>query len=303
MKESTLNNILCRFHRFYRFYSDGFETRRYKIHRYKTYRNNSHRYIKLPVICCLLLLVMVSCKTKKHLITTPVSSNITVKPPDTKYLKLEAIRAGQVSFNTFSGKARTKLDINGNSNDVTLNIRISRDQKIWVSVTAIAGIEVARALITPDSIWVINRLQSVYLKKPFSYVNKLAGNQINYKSLESLLVGNTIPELINENVDLQTIDNNMILSGNLQDLVFKLVVRPDMKVSQTNLSNQDAGQSLEVANNTFLQVGNRTMPSQIDMASLVKDKKIQVNLHYVKMEFDQPLEFPFTIPARYDSAN
>jgi len=41
------------------------------------------------------------------------------------------------------------------------------------------------------------------------------------------------------------------------------------------------------------------MPSEIDMSSVVKSKKILVNLHYVKEEFDQPLEFPFTIPARY----
>ena len=81
---------------------------------------------------------------------------------------MDAIKAGQLNFNTFSGKAKTKLDINGSSNDVTLNIRIQKGQKIWVSVTAIAGIEVARALITPDSILVINKLQGLYLRKPLA---------------------------------------------------------------------------------------------------------------------------------------
>jgi hypothetical protein len=220
-----------------------------------------------------------------------------------KRIKLNAIRAGQTSFDAFSGKARTTLDINGNSNDVTLNIHIKKDRKIWISITAIAGIEVARVLITPDSMMIINRLQGVYLKKPFSYINKFAGDQVNYKTIESLLIGNAIPELINEDADLRTSPDSIALTGNLQDLVYKLIIGPDMRVTQTNLSNQNAGQSMQVNNNTFIQSGNRTIPSQIDITSLVNDKKIQVNLHYVKSVFDQPLEFPFSIPARYKEEN
>ena len=40
------------------------------------------------------------------------------------------------------------------------------------------------------------------------------------------------------------------------------------------------------------------MPSQIDMSSMVKDKKILVNLRYTKEEFNQPLDFPFSIPSK-----
>ena len=76
-----------------------------------------------------------------------------------------------------------------------------------------------------------------------------------------------------------------------------------MKVTQTSLSDQNAGQSLLATNNTFIQSGTRVVPSQIDITTLVKDKKIQVNLHYIKSDFDQQLEFPFSIPARYQEAN
>jgi hypothetical protein len=223
--------------------------------------------------------------------------------PDTKRIELDAIRAGQTNFNTFSGKARTKLDFGGSSNDVTLNIRIKKDQKIWVSITAIAGLEVARALITPDSIMVINRLQSVSIKQPFSYLYKFAGKEINYKTLESLLIGNAIPELINDNAGLQAKNDTITLTGNLQDLAYRLIIGRGMKVTQTNLDNQIAGQSLQVTNNTFIQTDNRVIPSQIDITSVVKDKKIQVNLHYIKLELDQPLEYPFNIPARYTETN
>ena len=260
---------------------------------------------KLLIAVC--LLAMVSCKARKQLIVNRVADTTVTKAPVDKGLnekaaKINAISAKQLNFITFSAKARTKINLNGSSNDVTLNIRISSGQKIWVSITAIAGIEVARALITPDSVMLINRLQSVYIRKPFSYINGFAGKQVNYKTLESLLIGNAIPELLNERGDLKMEGGNTVLSGDLQGVLFRLIVGPDMKVTQTNLDNQSAGQSLTVTNNTFIQATNRVVPSQIDIASVVKDKKIQLNLHYVKVDFDQRLDFPFSIPGRYTPA-
>lgn len=257
----------------------------------------TRRYIKLFALCFLLL--MVSCKARKQLMAKHARVDAVAKVVDYKSIKLNEIRAGQTSFDNFSGKAHATLDINGNSNDVTLNIRIKKGRKIWVSITAIAGIEAARVLITPDSMWVINRLQSVYLKKPFSYINKFAGNQVNYTTIESLLIGNAIPELINENADMHTNPDSTTLSGNLEELVYKLIIGPGMRVTQTNLSNQNEGQSMQVTNNTFIQSGTRVIPSQIDITSLVKDQKIQVNLHYIKSGFDQLLDYPFNIPGRY----
>jgi hypothetical protein len=263
----------------------------------------ANSYIKLIAICCLLFVF--SCKSRKQMLVKRVGADsaVAVKTVDTKVAKLTAIRANQTNFSTFSGKAKTKLDISGSSNDVTLNIRIQKDKKIWVSVTAIAGIEVARAVITPDSIMLINRLQSLYVRKPFSYINKFAGKQVNYKTLESLLIGNAIPELLTEDSEFLSSNGNTTLTGNLNDVVYKLILGPDMKATQTNLGNQSAAQTLQVTNSAFIQATNRVMPSQIDMASVVKDKKIQVNLHYTKADFDQPQEYPFSIPSRYQPAD
>lgn len=255
---------------------------------------------KLLIACC--LLVMASCAAKKPVLVSRKSDSTTKPADNSKVSKLDAIRGKQVNFNTFAGKAKTKLDINGNSNDVTLNIRIERDKRIWVSITAILGVEAARALITPDSILLINRLQGVYIKQPFSYVYKFASSQVNYKTIESLLIGNAIPELLNEKADFVTADGNTTLNGTLQELLYKLVVGADLKVTQTNLSNQNEGQSLQVVNNTFIQATNRVMPSQIDIASVVKEKRIKINMHYTKADFDVQQSYPFSIPAGYEAA-
>lgn len=245
------------------------------------------------------------CKAKKQLVVRKADSTVAVAPTvNPAIAKIAAVKEKQVAFNTFSGRAKTKLAIDGKSNDVTLNIRIQHTKKIWVSITAILGVEVARALITPDSILVVNRLQGVYVKKPFSYIYNYASRQVNYQTVESLLVGNPISELLNDNSKVTTGANgNTTLSGNLQNLIYSLLIGPDYKVTQTSLSNAAAGQSLQVSNSQFIQADNRIIPSQINITSTVKNKNIQAELQYNRTEFNQPLEYPFTIPDRFSPAN
>jgi hypothetical protein len=274
---------------------------------------------KLLIVCC--LLAMVSCKARKKAISatnapTPATTtvqappqtantvNIPITPPDLSTVRsqLALIKSRQVNFNTFSAKANTKLDINGDNNDVTLNIHINKGKMIWVSITALLGIEVARAVITPDSIKVINKLQGVYLKKPFSFIYQFASRQVNYKTIEALLVGNAMPEVLTERSRITSDLGNVTLAGNLDELIYSLVLGTNMRVTQFNLTNTDAGQALLVNNSAFIQVSNRLVPSQIDILSTIQDKKIQANLRYTKVDFDQQLEYPFNIPERYTPA-
>jgi len=261
---------------------------------------------KLLILSC--LLIVFGCKAKKQLVSTPpaapsaAATVAAVKPAN----PVDAIKAAQLNFTTFSGKANAKLDIDGEKNDVVLTIHINKDKEIWVSVsvTVLITMEVARAVITPDSIYILNKLQSVYLKKPFSYLYPYANRQINYKMLESILVGNALPEILaDKNTTFQTDNDKTTLSGTLEDLVYGLMLNPDMKVAQLSLSNHNAGQSLVVNNAEFIPAGGKTVPSQIDIQSTAENKKNQVNLHYTKVDLDQPLQYPFNIPESYKPAD
>jgi Domain of unknown function (DUF4292) len=247
------------------------------------------------------LLSIVGCKTHKQIIADKKPDS--VRTPSPVLHKLEDIRAAQLNFTTFSGRAKAKMQLNNSSNDVTLNIRINHGQKIWVSITAIAGIEVARAVITPDSLLAVNKLQGLYVRQPFSYIYKYASSQLDYRSIEALLIGNAIPQLLNDKDQAHTDSTaNIVLSGALNELVYKLIVGQDMKVRSTSLSDTDAGQTMQVDNSAFVPVANRVVASQIDINSTAGTRKIKISMHYIKQDFDLPLEYPFNIPSSYDPA-
>lgn len=251
---------------------------------------------------CIVAVISVGCKARK-MVTAPVVTAPPVVVDNSKANTITAIKGRQLTFTTFSGKASADLNIDNDNRGVSMNIRIDRGKRIWVSITALLSFEVARALITPDSIKIINKIQGVYIKKPFSYIHDYAGKQVNYTTLESLLTGNAVPELLSTNADMQKVDNTITLSGKLQQLLYKMIFNQDMKVSQLNLSNNEQQQSLQVNNSNFVLVDGRTLPSQINISSSLKEKKIAVKLEYSKVELDRVLEYPFNIPETYTPAN
>ncbi|MBK0381212.1 DUF4292 domain-containing protein [Mucilaginibacter segetis] len=256
---------------------------------------------KILVICC--IIIAMGCSSKKLLVVKRPVADSAINATDDKAERLAAVSSSQITFNTFSGRAKTKLDINGNDNDVTLNIRVNRGQKIWISITAIAGIEVARALITPDSIQVLNRIDNVYLNKPFNYIYNYADKQVNFGTLQSLLVGNAIPELINANTTVEFNDNKTTLSGNVKGLLYKILLGADLRVSEMTLQNPETRQSLQVTNSAFTQADDHIVPSEVNITSVSGNNKVLVNLRYTKVEFDKVLEYPFSIPKNYEPAN
>lgn len=232
-------------------------------------------------------------------VTTPTAESVNKARAE----KLSSIKNGETNFNTLSGKAKAALSIGSNANDVTMNIRIKNKEVIWVSVTAIAGLEVARALITPDSVRVINRLENVYIKKPFSYLYEFTNDKINFATLQSVLVGNTISEFITESTEVNINGTQAGLKTNIGSMIYDLMLNDQNKVIQSNLKDTEASQSLLVFYGDFQSIAQQQVPHSVVMKSQAKSKSISLDLKYTKIELDVPVEIPFRVPDRYTIKN
>ncbi|MBE7177086.1 MAG: DUF4292 domain-containing protein [Mucilaginibacter polytrichastri] len=238
------------------------------------------------------------CKAKKMAAANPGAKKETAVPSG-NVARLKAFSAAQAGYRTFSGRAKARLGIDGKDNDVTLNLRIAKGEKIWASVTAIAGLEVARALITPDSIRVINRLEGKYIAQPFSYIHKFTSEQADFAMLEALLVGNYAEKFVNEQSTMKDDGGNVLVQGNAADLFYAIIFGANAKAAKTTITDEKKGQSLIVSDDNFLEVSGRTIPGNILISSQVKEKKIQLVINYSRIELDQNLQYPFSVPSRY----
>lgn len=132
-----------------------------------------------------LLLVATSCATRKKttMPTTPQSFEWL-----TANMSIQAEGNGQ-SFNDLSGQ-----------------LRMRHDSLVWLSVTATMGVEVLRAKVSNDSVWLINRLEKTYLAEPLDTLTTQLGMPLSLPLLQALLLDNNqgLPPVENQTVLLKT---------------------------------------------------------------------------------------------------
>lgn len=104
-----------------------------------------------------------------------------------------------------------KMDIQAEGNGLSLNdlsgqIRMRRDSLLWLSVTAMMGVEVVRAKVSNDSVWILNRLEKTYLAEPLDSVAAQFGLPPSLPLLQTLLLDNNegFPPVENQTVFLKT---------------------------------------------------------------------------------------------------
>lgn len=239
-----------------------------------------------------------ACKPKKEIVVAP--TKVENKVDNTKAEALTLLNSKQLKFNTLSLKAKATLDIDGNSNDVTMNFRLKDKEAIWVSITALGGLaEVARALITPDSIKIQNKLKSEYLKKPFSYIYNFTNKQVNFSTLQAVLTGNAMGEFLTEESNINQENGKWVVSGAKANLDYKLLFNTLLKVSETNLNDAKNGQALKVSYTDYQKLNEFLFPGALKINTLSGAKKINIDLQYIKIDGNVPVDFPFTVPKRY----
>ena len=241
-----------------------------------------------------ILFFITSCKPKQQLTAVASSKKITAKSK----IKAEDLRKNEAVFQTFQSKSKTVISLDGKTYDVNLSLRIKKDEIIWASVTAFAGIEVARILITPDSIKLMNRTEGTYSEKPFSFIHTYTSNKIDFKALEALLIGNSIPFTL-ERGEIDVEDNAVIVRGSESNVSFNNRYSNLLKPVNVQLQNTFSGQQLSVRYNNYSLFADKQLPVNLTIISKINSKNINLNIEYLSPQFDVPQDYPFTVPKRF----
>lgn len=248
-----------------------------------------------------MVLVLLSCKARKE--TLPANPTSSVLTTGSKTEVLKVIGDNSAKYSTLTIKAKADLNIGASQNDVTLNMRVRRGQAIWVSVTAIAGLEIGRAYITPDSIRFINRLESTYLAKPFSYIYGFTNSQVNFNTLETILTGNPQKEVVTDSSELSIQAKQVVLRRVIESMVYVLHFNELNKVVHTSLRDEDAVQDLSVDYGEFMKVEDQVFPHLINVKSQLESKNVVIDLKYNRIGINEIVEMPFSVPKRFTVKN
>ena len=111
------------------------------------------------------------------------------------------------SFEWLTAKLDLQADAKGQSfDDLSGQLRMRKDSLVWLSVTATMGVEVLRAKVSNDSVWMLNRMEKTYLAEPLDSLAFQLGMPLSLPWLQNLLLDNNegLAPVENQTVQLKS---------------------------------------------------------------------------------------------------
>jgi Domain of unknown function (DUF4292) len=268
-------------------------------------------YFAFPFIIGMLLF---SCKAQEK-----KSDKTKINHRSKKYL-IEQLNKNEFTFNTLSAKANIVYD-NGKKTSFKTHVRIKKDSAIWMSITPILGIEMARVMITKDTVKFMNRVDKEYFIGNFDYINNLFDSDLDYQMFEALLIGNSLTFDGNEKKIKSSIDRKKDAyyistekkrkvrkeikkdKGKLKRQTQAIWLNPDTyKINELLVSSPDSikrsDKSLTGIYSNHKELNSQLFPYHLNFELLSKaPAKIEVT--YNKVSTGKPITFSFKIPSKY----
>jgi hypothetical protein len=228
----------------------------------------------------LLLVIFSSCEIKK---TTKIDFLVPPKNPKEAIARINS-KNNYLEWLSLQGK----INIVKEDQETTLNINIKtrKDSLIWVLVSAPFGIEIARAQLTPDSIYFINRTNKTWFIRPSSYISELLKSNISFNELQDMITAN--PKIKKLRYKLY-LGEKFVLEAPKASYTFS----ESYRVVNASLLNSTNKVFYE-----FLNFDEQNFPREFHL-KIESKENFEATLNYSKISLNQKFKIPFKIPNSY----
>lgn len=247
------------------------------------------------------LAVLASCKSKKSLTNQPPPP---VNKVDTKALEaeeavLKTIDGNTNTFNFYQAKASASYKDDNQNLNLDLTIMMEKDRYIWMSVTALLGIEVARIMITPDSVKIMDRLHRKCIVTDFGYIQRMSNVPLKLANLQNMIVGNTVFSNSVQKSEVDTILGVLAIYTVLGTQKQNTFYSPQFKVQRTTIAEKDQSREMKIVYNRFSHSGINAYPDKIDI-NIRAEKNVSCTFELSNFVFEKKREVQFAVPSSYE---
>lgn len=204
-----------------------------------------------------------------------------------------------VDANWLGARAKISYDDEYGGETFSANIRLRKDSVIWMNFKKFS-IEGARVLITPDSIFVIDRINGQYIAKPFSYAQQEYSLPVGFQGLQAMLLGN--PVFFSKETEAGVDSTRYTLSQKTENLQTKYWLEsPDMLLRRFLIDDFRNKRTMDVASSDYRQLDDKQLFSHVRSLNLKSSDlgKMNVTIEFSKVEVNVPQEMKFEVPDGY----
>lgn len=271
---------------------------------------------------CVVSVLFSSCSShrkiaKKRYDIAPISVNKLLNAVDTSALDFEYLFAKKMDLSLTT--------MEGEKKNFKATLRMKKGAFMQFSLTAPLGIEVARILITEDSLKFVNYYNKEYLLTDFDFLKENIDSNLSYDFVESIFTNsffnvNSIDKY-SVNYKLSIDSSTYVLSSyhekklnrkvkkiykkrNLdKDYIIlnqKTYINPDnFRISKTSIEDMDEGTAVYVEYKNYKHFLSYFFPSDISFILKLADGNVSISIEYQKVEFDVETKANLRIPKKY----
>ncbi len=254
----------------------------------------------------------ISCRTTRKIVDSP---NSLIKLKGEEVIQIfDSVKSKEFLFKYLSAKAEVSYtDKFGETNSFDINMRIHRDSAIWISITPLLGIELARVLIKPDSVTVLDRLNKKYLKRDFQYFEDLWKTNVNFEMIQSVIVGNYFQYLDKEKLRSVYEEEPYIILSTLnkrqarraaeekdpnKPLVQDFWIDGNYRIAKSRITDEKKDRWVEATYKNFSDVNGYLFPNNL-VVTIASSSPTVIRVDYTKAANEDSLQMPFSIPLKY----
>jgi Domain of unknown function (DUF4292) len=201
----------------------------------------------------------------------------------------------QEKLHFFQAKSEITVEKDGKKEEFTAHIRFNLRDTLWISFTGSFGIEGARMMMTPDSTFIINKLEKTAFAYPAGYENEIIPYAFSLSDWKILLLNKCI-DTINETIE----EENKIWQIRYEENQIKKMYFNKSQLAQCKFNNTRNGLKCHVE---FSEFETKHAKTEIAISRKINignysENTVQILIKYVDYKFNQPQPFVFNF-AKY----
>ncbi len=244
----------------------------------------------------LLVFLLLSCKAKKAFVAENSSNNEL-----TSENIIEKHYNDKMNFSTLYIKSNASYKDGKQSQNVTAEIKVKKDEKILISIRFL-GITMAKALITPNEVKYYEKINGSYFEGNYAALSRWLGTDLDFQKVQNMLIGEAIDDLKGAKFETTIEDNLYKLSSNTDANTSKTFYfeNNNYRIKKQAITQAAQGRMLQVSYPERKEASEAFLPLRIAIEAIQNSETTNININYNTISFNEDLSFPYSVPESYE---
>lgn len=214
------------------------------------------------------------------------------------------------AWSTLSASGRVQISAGKQQISSSMQLKMTRDQQISISIRPLLGIEMAKLIITGDTLTILDRYHKIYVQEQISLLT--ASVPVNIATLQDILLGRafivgqgTMQASMDRQVSIEHGDAGTLITPHEQIAGFSYSFGFDNDCHITSLQITPAAGSTiySVAYGNVLSTVAGNVASTAQISTTISKQPTQLTLQLNKTNWNTSIQDNTDIPADYRRAS